>query len=110
MAASAMESRQKNRIEELLLRSAAEFLSRESNRLSMITVTGLRASEELGQVTFLVSVFPDERQEEALGFLMRQRGELRDYIKGNVRLRRIPHIEFELDRGEKHRREIEEII
>jgi len=105
-----MESRQKERIEDLLQRHAAEFLSRESNRLSLITVTGLRSTDELGHVTFLVTVYPEDRAEEALGFLMRQRSALRDYIKEHMRLRRIPHIEFELDRGEAHRRGIEEIM
>lgn len=105
-----MESRQRERIEDMLQRLAAEFLSRESNRLSLITVTGMRATEEMGKVIFLVSVYPEAREEEALGFLMRQRGTLRDYIKENIRLRRIPHIEFEIDRGEKHRRTIEGII
>lgn len=104
-----MQSRQKERIGEILLRHAAEFLSRESNRLSLITVTGLRSTDKIGHVTFLVSIYPEEREAEALGFLMRERGKLRRYIKEHVRLRRIPHLEFEIDRGEKHRRSIDDI-
>ncbi len=92
-----MPPRQTNRTREMLMRAAAAFLSRESNRTSLITVTGIECAQDLSRVTFLVSVFPTERKEEALGFLMRGRGDLREYIKENVPLYRIPHIEFAFD-------------
>ena len=97
------------RIEEALQHLAAEFLSRESNRLSLITVTGIRMSSELGHATILVSVFPEEREAEALGFLKRQRSDFRAYIKAKTQIRRIPEIDFDIDLGEKHRWLLENI-
>ena len=97
------------RIEEALQHLAAEFLARESNRRSLITVTGIRMSDELGRATILVSVFPEDKEPEALGFLKRQRSDFRSYIKDHMELRRIPEVDFEIDPGEKHRQHVDTI-
>lgn len=102
-----MLKRQREQIEERLRHLAAEYLKRESNRLSLITVTGIRMSDELGRATILVSVYPEEREAEALGFLKRSRTDFREFVKDQMYSGRIPHLDFEIDHGEKHRQTIQ---
>ena len=60
--------------------------------------------------TILISVYPEERAEEALTFLKRNRGELREHIRKSVSLGRLPHIDVELDSGEKNRQHIDVLL
>ena len=41
-------------------------------------------------------------------FLKRKRSDFRDFVKDNARLARIPFFDFEIDKGEKNRRQVEE--
>ncbi len=89
---------------------AARFVSERSNRTSLITVTRAAFPETEDRITFYVSVFPEEAEGPALGFLMRMRGECREYLKGHAPMGRIPHVEFVLDVGDKRRRRVEELL
>ena len=89
---------------------AAEFINTESNKTSLITITNTELSDSLDKVTFLVSVFPEEAEGPALGFLMRKRGECKQYLKERSSMNRIPHVEFAIDTGEKKRRRVDELL
>lgn len=89
---------------------ASEFVNLHSNHTSLITVTDVRLSPTLERVTFLVSTYPETAEGAALGFLMRKRGECRAYLKEHAPLRRIPHVEFEIDTGEKHRQRVDALL
>ncbi|MCK5060068.1 MAG: ribosome-binding factor A [Candidatus Pacebacteria bacterium] len=89
---------------------AAEFVSRESNRTSLITVTSVSLSTDFSKVIFLISVYPEEAEKEALDFLKRKRGELRTYLGAKVKTKRIPFVDFEIDKGEKTRQRLDEIL
>lgn len=95
---------------EVIAHLAAQFLSRESNRMSLITVTDVDLAQDMSQAIILVSVFPDDKAKGALDFMNRQRNDLRDYVRENSRLRRIPKFKFEIDAGEKHRQHIDELL
>jgi len=90
--------------------AAAEFVSRESNRTSLITVTSLSLSSDFSKATVMVSVYPETGEKEALDFLKRKRGELRNYLGKRIKTKRIPFVDFEIDRGEKNRQHLEEIV
>lgn len=94
----------------LLQEVAASFVSDVSNRQSLITVTRTELSEVGDRVTFFVSVFPEQAEDIALGFLMRKRGECRERIKSSLTLRKVPHVEFAIDRGEKLRNRVDELL
>ena len=89
---------------------AATFINTWSNRQSLITLTRTTLSEKGDTVNFYVSVFPESAEGPALGFLMRKRGECREYLKERVRIARIPHVEFVIDDGEKKRRRVDELL
>ncbi len=97
------------KIEEVLRNAAAEFLQRESNRLSLITVTRVIMFDKLTKATVLMTVLPENRQDEAVEFAQRNRQDFKEYLKKHTRLQRLPSVNFQIDFGEKNRQRIDEI-
>lgn len=97
------------RILELTKHLVAEYIAKESNRTSLITVTSGAISDKLDKVTIFVTVLPVSYEEAALVFLRRQASDIREYVKENARIGRIPFLTFELDSGEKNRQRIDEL-
>lgn len=99
----------REKLEELVRKLAADFIQRESSRISLITVTRAMVSEDEKHATVFVTVLPETSEQAAIDFLKRNRREFRDYIKSHARTRRIPAIDFEIDLGEKTRQKIDEL-
>ncbi len=93
-----------------LSEAAATYVNTWTNRQSLITITRTTLSNTLDHVTFYVSVFPEDAEGPAIGFLMRKRGECREYLKTHTSVGRIPHVEFVVDEGEKKRRRVDELL
>lgn len=89
---------------------SAQFLGRESNNTSLITVTSCNVSPDLKRATIFVTVLPTDKETTALEFAKRKRGELREYLKKNLEIKTIPFLEIEIDKGEKHRQRIDELL
>lgn len=102
-----MQSQRQLQVSEQLAHLAADFLGRESNRQSLITVTRADVSPDLSQATVFFTVLPDSYQNTVLDFAKRKRTEFRTYIKKNTHLRRLPFVEFEIDFGERHRQHLD---
>ena len=66
-----------NQIKEL----AAEFLGRENNRTSLITVISCNTSPDLKKATIFITVLPDIKEHDALDFAKRKRAEIREFLK-----------------------------
>lgn len=98
------------KIEHIIKEIASEFLSRESNRQSLVTVTDVIFGYKSKSAKILISVLPDHKSEAALDFAKRKRAELRDYIKEKSKLSIIPFIDIELDIGEKNRQQVDRLI
>lgn len=98
------------KVGELLRQCAAQFLAIESNRTSLITVTRCNISPDLKQATVFITVLPKDREDTALDFVKRKRKIFREYIKKHLRLKRIPFIDIEIDRGEQNRQKIDELL
>ncbi len=99
----------RERLQEALRETAAEFLAREANRQSLITVTGAMLSENGKSVNILISVYPESAEQSALEFANRNRREFMDFFKTRVRGGAPAHIEFVIDRGEKNRQRLDEL-
>ena len=95
------------KLSELIKRLSAQFLERESNHLSLITVTNCTVSPDGKRATVFISVFPETKEKAALDFSKRARSDLREYIKSKVSMKSIPTIDIVLDLGEKNRQLIE---
>ena len=100
----------KEKVSNLIKELAATFLERENNHTSLITVTDCKTSPDLKRATVFVTVLPDEKEHDALDFAKRKRGELREYLKKNMQTKSIPFIDIEIDRGEKNRQKIDELL
>lgn len=102
-----MQSQKQQQISEQIAHLAAEFLGRESNRQSLITVTRADVSPDMAKSTVYFTVMPDSYEDTALDFAKRQRAEFRSFIKKKTQMRRLPFFAFEIDRGEKHRQHLD---
>jgi ribosome-binding factor A len=95
-----------NNIKEL----AAQFLGRENNKTSLITVTSCTTSPDLKQATIFITVLPTSKENSALGFVKRKRKELREFLKKNMPIKIIPFVDIKIDQGEKNRQKIDELL
>lgn len=84
----------KDRAVSILKRCVSEFINRESNRTSMITVTNVALDERKNKADVFISVYPEKDTRAAVEFLNRNRDELKRYFKGASKLQRIPRIQF----------------
>jgi ribosome-binding factor A len=95
-----------NQIKEL----AAQFLGRENNKSSLITVTTATTSPDLKRATIFITVLPDSKENAALGFVKRNLKEMREFLKKNMPIKIIPFLDVEIDLGEKNRQKIDELL
>ena len=97
------------KLKELIREVSAEFLQRESNYTSLITVTSVSVSDRGSRATIFFTVLPEDKEEGALGLAKRKRAEFREYFAKKARMRALPFFDFAIDKGEKNRQQIDEI-
>jgi ribosome-binding factor A len=104
-----MAANRDQKLKDVIKSAAAEFLQRESNYTSIITVTDVSISDKGNRATIFFTVLPENKEEGALDFTKRKRAEFREFFKGKARMRSLPFFDFEIDKGEKNRQKIDEI-
>ncbi len=104
-----MSENRSNKITKIIKNAAAEFMQKESNGASLITITGVRLSNDEKYANILFTVLPEDKEEAVLEFTKRMRSEFRQFVKSNTKLGRIPMFDFQIDLGEKHRQKIDTI-
>jgi|SRR6185369_17934997 len=104
-----MTANRDQKLKDVIKTAAAEFLQRESNYTSILTVTDISLSEKGNQATIFFTVLPEDKEKGALDFVKRKRAEFREFFKGKARMRALPFFDFEIDKGEKNRQKIDEI-
>ncbi|HVS79797.1 MAG TPA: ribosome-binding factor A [Candidatus Paceibacterota bacterium] len=97
------------RLAEQIRELAAEFISREASKQSLITVTSVRLYDDNRNATVFFTAYPESHEKTALEFLKRKRPDFKEYVKRNAPIGRIPFFDFEIDLGEKNRQRIEEL-
>jgi len=103
-------SERNEKIAQLVKELSATFLGRENNKTSLITVTSCTTSPDLKRATIFITVLPESKENNALGFVKRNRGELREFLKKNMQTKIIPFIDIAIDKGEKNRQKIDELL
>ncbi|MCA9359365.1 ribosome-binding factor A [Candidatus Kaiserbacteria bacterium] len=103
-------SDRKTKAADLLKELAATFVQQEANANPLITVTSVDMSPDLSRAIIFITTIPDGREADALIFLKRNATNLRNYLKKKMRIKIIPHIEFMVDAGEKHRQHMDELV
>jgi ribosome-binding factor A len=99
----------KEQFAEHIAHLAAKFISRASNRTSLITITRAEINDKKTVCTVYFSVLPDAEEASASIFMKRMAGDLRTFLQREENVFRVPHLEMELDLGDKHRRKIDEL-
>lgn len=89
---------------------AATFIAQEANTNPLITITHVSTSPDYRKVTIFFTTIPEGREADAEIFLKRSASELRHFIKKKSDLKIIPHLEFALDVGERHRQHTDEVF
>lgn len=102
-------SERHERVVSLLQELIAKFIQHEANTNPLITVTHVDASPDYKNTTIFFTTIPEGKEEDALIFLKRHAKDLRHYIKKQSDLKVIPHLEFAVDLGERHRQNIDRI-
>ena len=89
---------------------AAQFLERENDRTSLITVMSATLSPDMKRATIFITVLPDSKEQPALLFVKRKLGELRESLKKNLPIKIIPFLDVAIDLGEKNRQKIDKLL
>lgn len=97
------------RREDYIKELAGEFISRESNRTSLITVTRISLSDHEDKATIFISVLPENQENAVMDFLSRNVREFRGFVMEKIRNGKTPFFTFEIDKGEKLVRKIDEL-
>jgi ribosome-binding factor A len=84
----------KERLLSAITKAAAEFIARESNYRSLITVTRTQIDSRGRSATIFISVYPDKDTRAATEFLDRRRDEFRQFLKSKINVRALPRIRF----------------
>jgi ribosome-binding factor A len=97
------------KLKDQIKKVAADFMQRESNHTSIITITDVAISDRGQRAKIFFTVLPDDKEKGALDFAKRMRASFREYFKENSCMRALPFFDFEIDKGEKNRQQIDEI-
>ena len=89
-----MSSRRNARLISALEHATAEFVNRESNRKSLITVMRVELAERDRLARIFVSVLPADQTGAAIDFLSRHKEGLSEYLKKKIQIHALPRIEF----------------
>lgn len=89
---------------------ASEYIARESTRLSLITITRSEFSSDGKRAILYVSVLPEKALDIAMNFLKRHQDEIRQYILKHSKVRKMPWLRFGIDKGEKNRQIVDELL
>jgi len=98
-----------DRATSLIREVVATYIRQEANTNPLITVTNVSVSPDYKKYTVFFTTIPTGRENDALIFLQRSASEMRQYVKKKTSLKIIPHLEFSIDYGEKHRQDIDDI-
>jgi ribosome-binding factor A len=89
---------------------AMEFMSREANRTSLVTVTNVILGDRAKKATILLSVLPEDKGPVVEEFANRKCNEFRSYVKARSKLGIIPFFNFKIDLGEINRQNIDRML
>lgn len=103
-------SERHERVVSLLRELVAGYISQEANTDPMITITNVTTSPDYRKVTVYITTIPDGREEDAIVWMKRHGKDMRRHVMKKSNLKIIPHLEFAVDAGEKHRQHTDEVF
>ena len=104
-----MTSRRQEKVNSLLRRFVSSFLVKEKSS-AIVTITRIETSKDLKIAKIFISIFPESKETETIKLLKLKTGELHKFIGSRIKMKFLPHLEFEIDKGEKERQKIEKLL
>ena len=105
-----MNTDRRTKVAAIIQELTAMFIRNEANSDPLITVTNIDLSPDFKRAIIFVTTIPDGREHDAVIFLKRNASELRHFLRAKSKIGNIPHLEFMVDAGEKHRQHMDEIV
>jgi len=102
-----------HRVNELVRLELSEIIRREMKdpRVGLASISRVEVSRDLSHARIGVSVLgPDEDREDTVAALQHARGFLRSSLARRTRLRTVPELAFELDRGAEHSQHMSDLL
>lgn len=103
-------NQKQEKMEKELRRVVSDFLKRQTNKTSLITITKIDLSPDFKRAVIYITVLPEEKERAGLSFITRHLHGLREYVKKNLKTRIIPMFSVEVDEGEHNRQKIDELL
>ena len=105
-----MHQDRQTKVATLLSELAAKYIQQEANTDPLITITRADVAKDYKNATIFFTTIPESKQGDALIYLMRSAGDVRRYVMKHMRIKTIPHLEFQIDFGERHRQDTDMIF
>ena len=102
-------ARKQERYNDLLRDIVSSFIKEKIDFKAIVTVMRVETPDNLRSAEVFVSVFPEEKESEALHFFKRKKNDLYEFVKPRLKMRFLPSFSFEIDKAIKLERKIEEI-
>jgi ribosome-binding factor A len=102
--------RKQERVNALLRNLVSSFIRTEIGKGAIVTVMRLETSKDLRFAKIFVSVFPEEKEKEVFELLKKKSFQLHRCLKSQLKMKFLPIVFFEIDKGAKIERKIEEIL
>ncbi len=93
----------------LILEIASDWITRNSNRNSLITLTKSDTTTDGKKLLIFYTVIPEAQERPAHEFLTRNADIIRDYVKKKMK-REPAWFRFILDKGERNRERISDLL
>lgn len=111
----AMESIRQQKVARLLQKEIGEIFTKGEVRpldKSMISITGVRVSPDLGIARVYISIFPSDDKQEDIKTVKSQSSEIRYHLgkRTGKQLRHIPELHFFLDDSFDYAEQIDELL
>lgn len=77
---------------------------------ALVTITEVAVQKDLDYAIIMVSVIPNEKSEEALKMLEKNRRRLQHLLLKKINIKPLPEIRFEIDKGLERAAELEQAL
>lgn len=104
-------TRRQERANSIIQKFIADFVERNIGAPSvLITVLRAEMNQGLTEARVFLSVWPETKEKEILKEVRDHRQDFYEYMKEKLKIKYMPEFRFEIDRGEKIRQKVEEIL
>lgn len=98
-----------DKVNSVLQETISSYVS-ENTLPALTTIMYVDVSPDLKSATVYVSIFPEDKEVDVLNLLNKKISDLKRYVNSKLKMKFLPTFKFEIDRGEKQRRRIDELL